>query len=58
MNDKIIIVMYMNKRVIKFLINNKDEDKRESYTDIPIDKPLFPSVCLYNINDYVEILEC
>ena len=55
-NDEIIIVMNMNKRTLKFIINN--EDKGESYTDIHIDKPLFPAVCLYNINDSVEIFEC
>ena len=55
-NDEIIIVMNMNKRTLKFIINN--EDKGESYTDIPIDKPLFPAICLYNINDSVEIIEC
>ena len=55
-NDEIIIVMNMNKRTLKFIINN--EDKGESYTDIPIDKPLFPAVCLYSKNDSVEILEC
>ena len=54
-NDEIIIVMNMNKRILKFIINN--EDKGESYTDIPIDNPLVPAVCLYNINDSVEILE-
>ena len=55
-NDEIVIVMNMNKRTLKFIINN--EDKGESYTDIPIDKPLFPAVFLYNINDSIEILEC
>ena len=54
--DEIIIVMDMNKRTIKFIIDN--EDKGESYTDIPIDKPLFPAVFLYDLNDSVEILEC
>ena len=55
-NDEIVIVMNMNKRTLKFIINN--EDKGESYTDIPIDKPLFLAVFLYNINDSIEILEC
>ena len=55
-NDEIIIIMNMNKRTLKFIINN--EDKGESYTDIPIDKPLVPAVCLYDINDCIEILEC
>ena len=55
-NDEIIIIMNMNKRTLKFIID--DEDKGESYTDIPIDKPLFPAVFLYNKNDSVEMLEC
>jgi len=54
--DEIIVIMNMNKRTLKFVINN--EDKGESYTDIPIDKPLFPAVLLYHQNDSVEIIEC
>ena len=54
--DEIIINIDMNKRTIKFLINN--EDKGDSYTNIPIDKPLFPVVLLDNTNDSVEITEC
>jgi len=53
--DEIIVIMNMNKRTLRFTINN--EDKSEFYTDIPIDKPLFPSVLLYNQNDSVEINE-
>ena len=48
--------MNMNKRTLKFIINN--EDKGESYKDIPIDKPLVPAICLYKINDSIEIIEC
>ena len=55
-NDEITIIMDMKKRTIKFLINN--EDKGESYTDIPNDKPLAPVVLLYHTNDQVEIIEC
>ena len=55
-NDEIIIVMNMKKRTLKFIINN--EDKGDSYTDIPIDKPLFPAVLLGGKNDCVEISEC
>ena len=51
--DEIIVVMNMKKRTLKFIINN--EDKGDSYTDIPIDKPLFPAVLLYHKNDSVEI---
>ena len=54
--DKIIIVMNMNKRTLKFIIDN--EDKGESYSDIPIDKPIFPAVLLYNKDDSVEIVKC
>ena len=53
--DEIIIVMNMKKRTLKFIINN--EDKGDSYSNIPIDKPVYPAVCLYTINDSVEISE-
>ena len=55
-NDEIIVVMNIKKRTLKFIINN--EDKGESYTNIPIDKPLFPAVLLFCQNDSVEISEC
>ena len=45
--------MNMKKRTLKFIINN--EDKGDSYTNIPIDKPIFPAVCLAYQNDSVEI---
>ena len=48
--------MNMNKRTLKFIINN--EDKGDSYSNIPIDKPLFPAVFLYYTNNSVEIIEC
>ena len=51
--DEIIVVMNMKKRTVKFIINN--EDKGDSYKDIPIDKPLFPAVCLVHKDDSVEI---
>ena len=52
-NNEIIVVMNMKKRALKFIINN--EDKGDSYINIPIDKPIFPSVCLLDQNDSVEI---
>ena len=55
-NDEIIVVINMKKRTLKFIINN--EDKGDSYTNIPIDKPLFPAVFLEYQNDSVEISEC
>ena len=54
--DEIIVIMNMNKRTLKFIIDN--EDKGDSYTDIPIDKPLFPAVFLPYTNNSVEIMEC
>jgi len=54
--DEIIIIMNMNKRTLKFIIDN--EDKGESYSDIPIDKPIFPVVLLGNKDDSVEIVKC
>ena len=51
--DEIIVVMNMKKRTVKFIINN--EDKGDSFKDIPIDKPLFPAVCLVRKDDSVEI---
>ena len=54
-NNEIIVVMNMKKRTLKFIINN--EDKGESYTDIPMDKPIYPTVLLYNTNDSVEITD-
>ena len=54
--DEIIVVMNIEKRTLKFIINN--EDKGESYSNIPIDKPLAPAVFLYYQNDSVEINKC
>ena len=54
-NDEIVLIMNMKKRTLKFIINN--EDKGDSYTNIPIDKPLFPAVFLYNKDDSVDITE-
>ena len=54
-NDEVIVVMNMKKRTLKFIINN--EDKGDSYNNIPIDKPLFPAVFLYEKDDKVEISE-
>jgi len=45
-NDEIIVIMNMKKRTLKFIINN--EDKGESYTNIPIDKPIFPAVLIFS----------
>ena len=51
--NEIIIIMNMKKRALKFIINS--EDKGDSYTDLPIDKPLYPAICLINKGDSVQI---
>ena len=51
--DEIVVIMNMNKRSLKFIVNNVD--KGEQYQNIPIDKPLFPVVCLFK-PDTVEII--
>ena len=53
--EEIIVVMNMKKRTLKFIINN--EDKGDSYSNIPIDKSLFPAIILYHQNDSVQIIE-
>ena len=52
--NEIILVMNMNKRSLKFILNNIDNG--EQYQNIPMDKPLVPCVCLFNA-DKVEIVE-
>ena len=54
-NDEIIVVMNMKKRTLKFIINN--EDKGDSYSNIPVDKPIYPAVFLLDTNDSIEITE-
>ena len=54
--DEIIVVMDMNKGTLKFIINN--EDKGESYSKIPLDKPIVPAILIKDTNDSVEILDC
>ena len=53
--NEVIVVMNMKKRSLKFIIDG--EDKGDSYIDIPLDKPIFPSVLLYDKDDSVEIIE-
>ena len=53
--DEIIVIMNMNNKNLKFIIDN--EDKGEAYINIPTDKPIVPAVTLYNLNDSIEIIE-
>jgi len=54
-NNEIIIVLNFVKKTLKFIIN--DLDGAESYKNIPLEKPLFPVVCMYNKDDSIEITE-
>ena len=51
--NEIIIILDINKRTLKFIING--EDKGDSYTDIPLEKPLSPAVILEDKDDSIEI---
>ena len=51
--DEVIVIMNMEKRTLKFIINN--EDRGDQYTNIPIDKPLFPAVLLVDKDDSIQI---
>ena len=52
---EVIVSINMKKRILKFQIDNEEKEE-ECYIDIPIDKPIAPSVTLYNKNDSVEII--
>lgn len=53
-NYEVIVIMNINKKTLKFLVNNEDTNK--IYNDIPLDKPLYPAVLLYDKDDSVEII--
>ena len=54
--DEIKIILNMEKRSLKFIIDN--EDMGDSYNNIPIDKPLTPAILLYDSDDSIEIINC
>ena len=52
--DKDIIISFdMNKATLSFISKNKIE----SYYNIPLDKPLYPSILLHDKYDTIEINE-
>ena len=53
--NEIVVIFNMKKKTLKFIING--EDKGDSYTNIPVEKPLFPAILLCYQNDSVEIDE-
>ena len=54
--NEITIILNLINKTLKFIVDN--EDKGESYSNIPTDKSLTPAVLLSDKNDSVEILEC
>ena len=48
--------MDMPKRTLKFLIDN--EDRGELYTNIPIEKPLYPAIFMYYTFDSLQFIKC
>ena len=54
--NEIMVIMDMNKGTLKFIIDN--EDKGNTFENIPTDKPLFPSVLLMHEGDSIQITEC
>ena len=52
---EIKVVLNMKSRTLKFIVDG--EDKEESYSFLPTDKPLVPIVFLYHKNDSVEIID-
>ena len=53
------IILNMKRRTLKFIVDEEEEEEEdESYLNIPIDKPISPTVFLYHKNDSVEIIEC
>ena len=52
--DEIIFIMNMKKKSLKILLNSEEE---EIYSEININKPLFPAVILRNQFDNVEITD-
>ena len=49
---EITVILNFEKRSLKFM---KDNELKGEYTDIVINKPLFPAIFLYNKNDTIEI---
>ena len=50
--EEITVILNFEKKTLKFMKNN---ELIGQYNDIIIDKPLFPAVFLYNIDDTIEI---
>ena len=50
--EEITLILNFEEKSLKFM---KNDELVGEYNDIITDKPLFPSVFLYNLNDTIEI---
>jgi hypothetical protein len=55
-DNEVIVELNMKTKTLKFIIDG--DDKIVAYTNIAVDKPLFPVVILYTKDDSVEIIKC
>ena len=54
--EEITVVLDLKEKTLGFYTDNGEQEDA-FYSEIPIDKPLFPVVFLYNSEDSIEILE-
>ena len=54
-NNEITVIMNKKERTLKFIDN---DNNIEIYNDIPIDKPLYPAIFMYYVNDSIQIIKC
>ena len=54
--SEITIIMDMKERTLRYIIDG--EDNGIAYKDIPIDKPLYPAIYMYYINDCLQFIKC
>ena len=60
--EEIKIIMDLKEKTLKFILNEQSESIDENnkgfeYKNIPIEKPLFPTILLYDENDSIVFLE-
>ena len=54
--NEIIVIFDKIKRTLKFIVDG--DDKGESFTNIPLDKPIVPVVTLLSKEDSVQLINC
>ena len=54
--NEIIVIFNRIKGSLKFIVDG--QDKGESYTNIPLDKPISPVVTLYDQEDSIQLINC